>query len=74
MADRAAILIIRAWIEAGSSAPLRVNIRSTTDVSAGIERTTNAAEVETVVGLVRAWLGDVEADGGQTQEDDRSRS
>jgi hypothetical protein len=61
--ERTAILIIRAWIEAGSSEPLRAHIASTTDVSAGIEHTVNLADADAVVELVRIWLRDVEARG-----------
>ncbi len=37
--ERSGLLIIRAWIEPGSSEPLRAHIRLSTDGSAGIERT-----------------------------------
>jgi hypothetical protein len=53
------LLIIRAYSEAGSSSPLRAEIRLTRDVSAGIERTLNLADAEDVVQVVRAWLDDV---------------
>ena len=53
------LLIIRAYSEAGSSSPLRAEIRLTRDVSAGIERTLNLADKERVVHAVRTWLDDV---------------
>lgn len=53
---RTGLMIIRAWAEPGSSAPLRVQIRLTTDVSLGVESSETLAEVDAVVAVVRAWL------------------
>jgi len=53
---RTGLLIIRAWAEPGSSSPLRVQIRITTDVSLGVERSETIAEADAVVEVVRAWL------------------
>ena len=53
---RTGLLIIRAWIEPESSSSLRVQIRFTTDVSLGVERSETSTEVDTVVEVVRAWL------------------
>jgi hypothetical protein len=53
---RTGLLIIRAWAEPGSSSPLRVQIRLTTDVSLGVERSETTSESDTVVEVVRAWL------------------
>ena len=53
---RTGLLIIRAWAEPGSSSPLRVQIRLTTDVSLGVEGTETITEADTVVEVVRAWL------------------
>jgi hypothetical protein len=53
---RAGLLIIRAWTEPGSSSPLRVQIRLTTDVSLGVEDSETITEADTVVEVVRAWL------------------
>lgn len=50
------LLIIRAWAESGSSSPLRAQIRLTTDVSLGVERSKTVAEADAVVEVVRAWL------------------
>ena len=63
--QRTGLLIIRAWLEPGSSEPLRAQIRVTSDISTGIERTVALAESDTVMELVNEWLqGMVEA--GQT--------
>jgi hypothetical protein len=53
---RTGLLIIRAWAEPGSSSPLRVQIRLTTDVSLGVERSETLADADAVVEVVRAWL------------------
>jgi hypothetical protein len=53
---RAGLLIIRAWAEAGSSSPLRVQIRLTTDVSLGVERSETLTEADAVIEIVQIWL------------------
>ncbi len=58
-ADKTGLLIIRAWVEEGSSQRLRAEVRSTTDVSAGIQRTLNLARAAEVGAEVQDWLADV---------------
>jgi hypothetical protein len=53
------LLIIRAYVETGSSAPLRAEIRLTSDVSAGIERSLTLADKDVVGEVVRSWLDDI---------------
>jgi hypothetical protein len=53
---RTGLLIIRAWAEPGSSSPLRAQIRLTTDLSLGVERSETLAEADAVVEVVRVWL------------------
>jgi hypothetical protein len=53
------LLIIRAYVEAGSSAPLRAEIRLTSDVSAGIERSLTLADRDVVTEVVRSWIDEV---------------
>jgi hypothetical protein len=53
------MLIIRAWIEEGSSAPLRAHIRIVDDVSTGSERTLTLTEPEAVARTVQEWLDDI---------------
>ncbi len=60
--DRTGLLIIRAWVEQGSSKPLRAQIRLTTDVASGFASEMTLAEVEAVSAAVEAWLDDVLAD------------
>jgi len=60
--DRTGLLIIRAWVEEGSSEPLRAQIRLTTDVSAGEQRTLTLAREDAVCTTVQEWLTDILAD------------
>ena len=52
------LLIIRTYIETESAAPLRAEIRLTSDVSAGLERELTLIDVDRVVEVVRSWLVD----------------
>jgi hypothetical protein len=54
--DPVALLVLRAWIELGSSLPLRAYIRETADVSRGFERSSTVTDVDAAVDAVRAWL------------------
>lgn len=51
-----ALLVLRAWIEHGSSLPLRAYIRETSDVSLGFEHSSTETDVEAAVATVRAFL------------------
>lgn len=66
---RIGLFLIRAWIEPGSSSPLRAQIRRTTDVSLGFEQRWTVAEEEAVVVAVQAWISEMLA-GSFTPEDD----
>ena len=57
--SRTGLLVIRAWIEEGSSEPLRAHIRLTTDVSSGFEQTMTLSQVPAVCEAVETWLGNV---------------
>jgi hypothetical protein len=52
---QAGLLIIRAWIEDGSSAPLRAELSVTPDVSNGVTQ----RSMHTDVAEVQAWLREV---------------
>lgn len=54
--ERTGLLIIRAWVEAESSKPLRAHVRLTTNLAAGIQRELSLADIESVCGLVETWL------------------
>ena len=69
---RTGLLIIRAWMEQGSSQPLRAHIRLTSDVSAGIERTVTVARADEVGATVQDWLADISA-GGDEQPAERGK-
>jgi hypothetical protein len=53
---RTGLLIIRAWAEPGSSSPLRVQIRLTTDVSLGVERSETITESDAAIEIIQTWL------------------
>jgi hypothetical protein len=57
------LFIIRAWVEQGSSKPLRAQIRLTTDVAAGIGGEMTLVDVHAVSEAVESWLQDVLLDG-----------
>jgi hypothetical protein len=59
MANRTGLFIIRAWIEEGSSEPLRAHVRLSTDISAGVERTLTLVRPEAVCATVQEWLADI---------------
>ena len=67
ISDDVGLLIIRAWIEEGSSEPLRVQIRVTNDVTAGFERTLTFTQPEEVAATVQAWL--IEMSNGTSPPD-----
>ena len=56
---RTGLLIIRAWVEPGSSAPLRAQLRLTTDVSWGFDRSLTVGREEAVLQAVQAWLAEL---------------
>jgi hypothetical protein len=66
---RTGLFVIRAWVEPGSSSPLRVLIRLTTDVAHGFERNLTLAQEEEVVEAVQAWLSQM-LTGSHGAEDD----
>jgi hypothetical protein len=57
--SRTGLLIVRVWVEEGSSEPLRAHIRLTTDVSAGFEEGMTLSQVPAVCQAVETWLGEV---------------
>ncbi len=63
------LLIIRAWVEPGSSSPLRAQIRLTTDVAHGFERSLTVAKEEAVVEAVQAWLSQMLAGSHDVGDD-----
>ena len=60
--DSTGLLIIRTWIEEGSSEPLRAEICISNDVSVGIERTLTLSRPEAVCATVRDWLAGMSGD------------
>ena len=54
--DRTGVLIIRAWVEEGSSEPVRAHILTTNDVSRGYEQEVTLCRTEAVSAQVEGWL------------------
>ena len=53
------LMVIRVWIEAGSTNPLRAVIRQTSDVSSGFTSATTLSEADRVLDEVKAFLIEV---------------
>jgi hypothetical protein len=53
------LMVIRVWIEEGSSNPLRAVIRHTSDVSSGFSSATTLSEADRVLDEVKAFLAKV---------------
>jgi hypothetical protein len=66
--SRTGLFIIRAWVEPGSSSPLRAQIRRATDVSQGFDQGLTVTRKQAVVEAVEAWLSELLA-GSSTGED-----
>jgi len=64
--ERTGLLVIRTWVEPGSSRPLRAQVRLTRDVSAGFERTLTLARADAVSAVVQEWLADVSCEAELT--------
>lgn len=67
---RAALLTIRAWVERGSSKPLRADIRRTKDVANGFEETVTVTSPEAGAAAVKLFLDDVVADDLRAKDAD----
>jgi hypothetical protein len=61
--ERTGLMIIRAWIEPGSSKPLRARIRLTRDVGIGLEEEMTLSDMPAVSAAVEFWLHDVLLNG-----------
>jgi hypothetical protein len=61
-AEPTGLLIIRAWLEPGSSEPLRARLRLSTDVSSGFDRSVTVTNAKAVAGIVEAWLAKISSD------------
>jgi hypothetical protein len=57
------LLIIRAWVEEGSSKPLRAQVRLSFDVAAGFATEMTLADVPAVAKVVEAWLEEIVSNG-----------
>jgi hypothetical protein len=59
---RTGVLIIRAWVEAGSDEPLRAQVRSVNDIAFDGVRASTIIQTEGVMTLVSAWLQEIVGD------------
>lgn len=50
------LMVIRAWMEKGSTKPLRAEVRHTSNVSTGFNAEATLTEPDSVVAEVRAFL------------------
>jgi len=53
-------MIIRAWIENGSSSPLRVHLRINNDLTLPVYKELNLDNADDVVEQVKTWLSAIE--------------
>jgi len=49
-------MVLRVWTEEGSTAPLRVDVRQTSDLSSGFRRTLTLTDIDLVLAAVRTFL------------------
>lgn len=54
--DQVGLLIVRVWVETGSARPARLQLRATTDPSAGFTRTHTVTDIEEAITVIRAFL------------------
>lgn len=54
--DVTALFLVRLRFEAGSTSPMRAEVRMAQDVTAGFDVSSTVTEVESVVTLLREWL------------------
>jgi hypothetical protein len=54
--ERVAVVVIRAWLEAGADQPFRARMTARLDLEAGQERVAAAASIKQVTVQVERWL------------------
>jgi hypothetical protein len=50
------LMVLRVWIEEGSTRPLRVDVRQTSDLSNGSFRTLTLTDIDPVLAVVKTFL------------------
>jgi len=50
------LMVLRVWSEEGSTEPLRVDVRHTSDLSRGFRRTVTLTDIDLVLSAVRTFL------------------
>ena len=68
--DQTGLLIIRTWIEEGSSEPLRAHIRISDDVADGFRRRVTLSRPEAVCAEVQEWLAQLLRNASRPPEAD----
>jgi hypothetical protein len=63
--ERAQIMILRAWVEAGSQHRLRIRMTRVTQDCRSEPATSTAATIDHVCAVVRSWLEDLLDDTGR---------
>ncbi len=54
--EKRALLIVHAWMEEGSSRPLRAHLRATSDVEGDFDSDLILSNIDAVCDGVRSWL------------------
>ncbi len=54
--QQSGLMVLRVWTELGSTAPLRVDVRHTHDLSRGFDGTLTLTDVDRVLATVRRFL------------------
>ena len=57
--EQVGLMIVRVWAEPESSVPLRAVLRSTTDISSGLQLQLTLSVIEDVCEAVRSWLTEI---------------
>jgi hypothetical protein len=56
MKERSGVLVVRAWVEGGTSSGLRARITQSRDLTSTEQIMTTTATVEEILATVRTWL------------------
>jgi hypothetical protein len=57
--DQVGLLILRVWVEPGSTRPTRLQLRTTTDPATGFTHSRTLADIDEAITVIRAFLNTV---------------